>query len=73
MKTVLVSKRGQVVLPAAVRRAMGLTPGVRVKVELQGESAVLSVARQIKETSLKDIQALFSYPGPSVSIRAMRV
>ena len=36
MDAVLISTKGQIVLPIAVRKALGLKPGMRVNVKLDG-------------------------------------
>jgi len=40
MSAVLISTKGQSVLPVAVRKALGLKPGIRVDVEVDGASAL---------------------------------
>ena len=39
MNAVLISTKGQIVLPVAVRKALGLKPGMRVNVKINGKSA----------------------------------
>jgi AbrB family looped-hinge helix DNA binding protein len=73
MSTVLISTKGQIVLPVAIRRALGLKPGMRVEVKLDGKKALLTPAPQKKTVSLREIQSLLKYDGPVVPIRAMRV
>lgn len=76
MVTVLISTKGQIVLPVSVRRALGLKPGMRVIVEVDGKSARLTPARPAtpaKSVTLDEIQALLKYSGPAVPVDAMRV
>ena len=73
MSAVLISTKGQIVLPVSVRRALGLKPGMRVNVEVDGKSARLTPAPAKKTVTLTEIQALLKYKGPVVSIDAMRV
>ena len=73
MSAVLISTKGQIVLPVAVRKALGLKPGMRVDVKLDGKSARLTPAPSKKTTTLEEIQSLLSYTGPVVPIGAMRV
>ena len=74
MSAVLISTKGQIVLPIAVRRALGLKPGMRVNVKLDGRSkALLTPAPARKATSLQEIQSLLQYDGPTIPVRAMRV
>ncbi len=73
MSAVLISTKGQIVLPIAVRRALGLKPGMRVNVKVEGKTARLAPAPAKPAATLSDIQALFDYKGPTVPISAMRV
>lgn len=73
MDAVLISTKGQIVLPVAVRRALGLKPGMRVHVRVDGSKATVTPVAPAPTSSLRDIQDLLRYDGPSVPIEAMRV
>lgn len=73
MGAVLVSTKGQIVLPVAVRKALGLKPGMRVNIEIEGKGARISPAPVKKTVKLEDIQALFKYSGPPIPVEEMRV
>ncbi len=73
MSTVLISTKGQIVLPVAVRKALGLKPGMRVSVKLDGKHARITPAPTKKTVSLQEIQALLKYDGPVVPVSDMRV
>lgn len=73
MSAVLISTKGQIVLPVAVRRALGLVPGMRVNVKISGKSAQITPAPAKKTASLEDIQTLLKYDGAKVAIKDMRV
>lgn len=73
MSAVLISTKGQIVLPIAVRRALGLKPGMRVNVKLDGRKAMLTPSPAKKTTSLQEIQSLLQYDGPTIPVSAMRV
>lgn len=73
MDAVLISTKGQIVLPIAVRKALGLKPGMRVEVKLDGKRALLTPAPAAKTTSLQAIQSLLNYDGPTVPVSEMRV
>ncbi len=73
MSTVLISTKGQIVLPIAVRKALGLKPGMRVSVKVDGKKAMLTPAPTKRKVSLQEIQALLEYDGPMVPVGAMRV
>jgi AbrB family looped-hinge helix DNA binding protein len=73
MSAVLVSTKGQIVLPVAVRKALGLKPGMRVDIRIDGKGARITPAPAKKAVKLEDIQALLKYSGPKVTIEDMRV
>jgi AbrB family looped-hinge helix DNA binding protein len=73
MSAVLISTKGQIVLPIAIRNALGLKPGMRVNVKLDGKKALITPASVKKTTRLEDIQTLLAYDGPTVPVSAMRV
>ena len=73
MGAVLISTKGQIVLPVAVRKALGLTPGMRVNVKVNGKSARITPAPVKKTASLEEIQTLLKYDGPKVAVSDMRV
>jgi AbrB family looped-hinge helix DNA binding protein len=72
MSTVVISSKGQIVLPNAVRKALGLQPGMRVEVTLDGKAARLTPLAANTAT-LEETQALLDYSGPVVPISAMRM
>ena len=73
MSAVLISTKGQIVLPIAVRKALGLKPGMHVNVKLEGKKALITPSPAKKTSSLQEIQSLLKYEGPTVPISAMRV
>ena len=73
MGAVLISTKGQIVLPVAVRAALGLKPGMRVNVKVDGKKALISRAPEKKTVSLQQIQSLLKYDGPPIPVSAMRV
>ncbi len=73
MSAVLVSTKGQIVLPAAVRRALGLKPGMRVNIRVEGKGARITPAPVRSTAKLAEIQAILRYSGPRVAVKDMRV
>lgn len=73
MSAVLISTKGQVVLPVAVRKALGLKPGMRVNIEVDGKGARITPAPAKAPATLEDVQAILHYRGPRVAIDKMRV
>lgn len=54
MQTVTVSKKGQVVIPADMRRQLGITPGCQLDFSLEGNSIRVEVRRRIQPTRVAD-------------------
>ena len=73
MSAVLVSTKGQIVLPAAVRKALGLKPGMRVDIRVEGKGARISPAPVTNTAKLSEIQAILKYSGRRVPGKDMRV
>jgi len=55
MPTATLSSKSQLVLPAEVRRKLGIRPGDRLIVELEGDHAV------IRKAPRSDVEALATY------------
>lgn len=55
MPTATLSSKSQLVLPAEVRRKLGIRPGDRLIVELEGDHAV------IRKAPRSDVEALAAY------------
>ena len=68
MGAVLISTKGQIVLPVSVRAALGLKPGMRVNVKVDGKKALITRAPEKKTVSLQQIQSLLKYDGPAIQI-----
>lgn len=73
MSAVLISTKGQIVLPVAVRKALGLKLGMRVNVKVDGKKTLVTLASERKTVRLSDIQALLKYDGSTIPTSAMRV
>jgi AbrB family looped-hinge helix DNA binding protein len=73
MSAVLISTKGQIVLPKAVRTALGLKPGMRVEVKVEGKKAFITPTAEKKTVSLKQIQSLLKYDGHVVAVSDMRI
>lgn len=73
MSAVLVSTKGQIVLPVAVRKALGLKPGMRVDIRVEGNSARITLAPVKNTVKLSEIQAILKYSGPRLPVKDMRV
>ena len=54
MSTAAVSDRGQGVIPAEIRRLLGIAPGTRLDFTIEGHSLRVEVARRAAPTRLED-------------------
>ena len=54
MLVVTVSDKGQVVIPAEIRRRLGITPGCQLDFSLDGNVIHAQVKRQVVQTSAQD-------------------
>ncbi len=54
MTTVTVSKKGQIVIPADIRRRLGIVPGCQLDFTLEGNTVRIKVRRPIKPTIPED-------------------
>lgn len=52
MTTVTVSEKGQVVIPAAIRRDLGIRPGTELEFEREGASIRVSLRHRVPATSI---------------------
>jgi AbrB family looped-hinge helix DNA binding protein len=65
-----VSSKGQVVIPKAVRKALGILPGVQVEFDIAGTEARLKVVRR-KPSRLEDGFGMIKHRGVPVSVEQM--
>ncbi|CAD7857116.1 MAG: hypothetical protein [Olavius algarvensis Gamma 1 endosymbiont] len=54
MSTVTVSDKGQVVIPAAIRRRLGIAPGSKLDFELEGGGIRIRLRRTIPPSRAED-------------------
>lgn len=54
MTTVTVSDKGQVVIPAAIRRGLGIKAGTELEFELEGSEIRVSVRHAVPVASIDD-------------------
>ena len=69
MSTLLVSSKGQIVLPAATRRRLGLGAGARLEVFEDADGVRLRVVRSVPATDLKGLAGMVKAPTRGVSRR----
>jgi AbrB family looped-hinge helix DNA binding protein len=63
MASVTVSDKGQVVIPAAIRRRLGIVPGTRLEFTEEGAEIRVRVQRVRRETRIEDGYGMLSYTG----------
>ena len=73
MSAVLVSTKGQVVLPIALRKALGLKPGMRVHIRVEGKRARITPAPAKQAVTLRETQEILRQAGAKVPVQKMRV
>lgn len=62
MSSVLVSAKGQVVLPADLRRRLGLNPGARLEVTEEPDGLRLRVQRAVPAAAVEELAGLVTAP-----------
>ena len=67
----VVSTKGQVILPKAIRDRMRWSPGTRLTVEQTGDGVLLKAAPLFPETDLDSVCGMLKHDGPALSIEDM--
>ena len=69
MSTLLVSSKGQIVLPAALRRRLGLGAGARLEVLERADGLTLRVVRAVPRTDVASLAGMLKAPARGVPRR----
>ncbi len=69
MATLLVSSKGQIVLPAAIRRRLGLGVGARLEVLEETDGLKLRVLRSVLQADLTELAGMVQAPARGVPRR----
>ncbi len=69
MSTLLVSSKGQIVLPAAVRRRLGLGAGARLEVLEEADGLKLRVVRSVPQVDVRSLAGMLKAPSRGVPRR----
>lgn len=69
MSSLLVSSKGQIVLPAELRRRLGLGPGSRVEVLEEAGGLRLRVQRAVPQADVASLAGMVKAPGRGVPRR----
>jgi antitoxin PrlF len=62
MSTLLVSSKGQIVLPAALRRRLGLGAGARLEVVERADGLTLRVVRAVPRADVASLAGMLKAP-----------
>ena len=69
MSTLTVSSKGQIVLPAALRRSLGLGAGAKLEVIVEGDGLKLRVVRPVLTVDVASLAGMVAAPTRGVSRR----
>ena len=69
MSTLLVSSKGQIVLPAALRRRLGMGAGARIEVLEESDGLKLRVIRSVATADLTGMAGIVKAPARGVPRR----
>jgi len=69
MSTILVSSKGQIVLPAALRRRLGMNAGARIEVLEEPDGLKLRVIRPVATADLTGMAGMAKAPARGVPRR----
>ena len=69
MTTLVVSSKGQIVLPAELRRRLGLSAGARLELSEEPDGLRLRVARALPVADLADLAGMVNAPSRGKSRR----
>ena len=69
MSTLLVSSKGQIVLPAALRRRLGLGAGTRLEVLEEADGLKLRAVRSVPKVDVKGLAGMVKVPARGVPRR----
>ena len=71
MEKTKLSSKGQVVIPKALRTALGWENGQELVMEETGHGVLLRSIRKLPETTLDDVVGCLAYQGPAKSLEEM--
>ncbi len=69
MSTLLVSSKGQIVLPAALRRRLGMGAGARIEVLEEPDGLKLRVVRPVETADVAGLAGMVKAPARGVARR----
>jgi antitoxin PrlF len=69
MSTLLVSSKGQIVLPAALRRRLGMGAGARIEVLEESDGLKLRVVRSVSTADMTGLAGMVKAPARGIPRR----
>ncbi|MCU0814338.1 MAG: AbrB/MazE/SpoVT family DNA-binding domain-containing protein [Burkholderiaceae bacterium] len=69
MSTLLVSSKGQIVLPAALRRRLGMGAGARIEVVEEADGLKLRVVRPVATGDMSEMAGMVKAPARGIPRR----
>lgn len=69
MSTLVVSSKGQIVLPAATRRRLGLGAGSKLEILEDGDTVRLRVVRAVPKAAVSELAGMVKMPSRGVPRR----
>lgn len=69
MSTLLVSSKGQIVLPAALRRRLGMGAGARLEVVEEADGVKLRIVRSVPRSDVASLAGMLTAPARGVPRR----
>lgn len=69
MSTITVSSKGQIVLPAGIRRRLGMGAGAKVEIVEEEDGLRLKVVRTVNRTDLTELAGMVKAPSRGVRRR----
>ena len=69
--TTVVSTKGQVILPKAIREGRNWPPGTKLVVEETAHGVLLRPESHLKPTTVDEVFGMLKYDGPPISIEEM--
>jgi AbrB family looped-hinge helix DNA binding protein len=67
----VVSTKGQVILPKAIRERRGWSPGTKLTIEETPEGVLLKASPIFPETTIDEVFGSLKYDGPPLSLEEM--
>jgi AbrB family looped-hinge helix DNA binding protein len=69
--TTIVSTKGQVILPKAIRQRHNWGPGTRLVVEETGDGVLLRPEPHFRPTTVQEVSGMLKWEGPAFTVEEM--